>query len=97
MDKPRTKNLTLAIDADLLDKARVLAAIRRTSVNEMVRGFLERETSDEAKQAARAEKWQKLFDEVDADYKAGKIKPVPGPLPTREELYEEVMRERGLL
>ena len=32
------KNLTLSIDEDLLDKARVLAAMRRTSVNEMVRG-----------------------------------------------------------
>lgn len=37
-----TKNLTLAIDEDLLDKARVLAAMRRTTVNAMVREFLER-------------------------------------------------------
>lgn len=34
------KNLTLTIDEDLLAKARVLAAMKRTSVNEMVRGFL---------------------------------------------------------
>lgn len=37
-----TKNLTLAIDEDLLDRARVLAAMRRTTVNAMVREFLER-------------------------------------------------------
>ncbi len=42
-----TKNLTLAIDENLLDKARVLAAMRRTSVNEMVREFLQREIEQE--------------------------------------------------
>jgi mannose-6-phosphate isomerase-like protein (cupin superfamily) len=47
MSRTATKNLTLSIDADLLDKARVLAAIRRTSVNEMVRGFLASEIARE--------------------------------------------------
>lgn len=42
------KNLTLSIDEDLLDKARVLAAMKRTSVNEMVRGFLQAEVAREA-------------------------------------------------
>lgn len=97
MDKPRTKNLTLAIDADLLDKARVLAAMRRTSVNEMVRGFLEAETSEEANEAARSEELQAFFDEMDATKQERLKLRVPGPLPTREELYEEIMRERGLL
>jgi hypothetical protein len=41
------KNLTLSIDADLLQKARVLAAMKRTSVNEMVRAFLERVVREE--------------------------------------------------
>lgn len=36
-----TKNLTLAIDDELLDRARVLAAMKRTTVNAMVREFLE--------------------------------------------------------
>ncbi|MEO1207342.1 MAG: DUF6364 family protein [Pseudomonadota bacterium] len=36
------KNITLSIDEDLLDKARVLAAIKRTSVNELVREFLQK-------------------------------------------------------
>lgn len=34
------KNLTLSIDADLLDKVRVLAAMKRTSVNALVREHL---------------------------------------------------------
>jgi plasmid stability protein len=42
-----TKNLTLAIDDDLLDRARVVAAVRRTTVNAMVREFLERVVQEE--------------------------------------------------
>lgn len=41
------KNITLAIDEDLLDKARILAAMRRTSVNEMVRSYLARLVEEE--------------------------------------------------
>ncbi|MAA99161.1 MAG: hypothetical protein CMN87_05175 [Stappia sp.] len=37
-----SKNITLAIDENLLDKVRVLAAMKRTSVNELVRNFLTR-------------------------------------------------------
>lgn len=36
-----TKNLTLAIDGELLDRARVIAAMKRTSVNAMIRDYLE--------------------------------------------------------
>jgi hypothetical protein len=51
-----TRNLTLAIDEALLDKVRVLAAMKRTSVNEMVRGFLTRlvEQEDEHDEATEA-------------------------------------------
>lgn len=35
------KNITLAINEDLLDKVRVLAALKRTSVNELVRDYLQ--------------------------------------------------------
>lgn len=42
-----TRNLTLAIDDTLLDKVRVLAALKRTSVNELVRGFLTRLVDEE--------------------------------------------------
>ncbi len=34
------KNITLAIDDDVLDKVRVIAAERRTTVNAMVRDYL---------------------------------------------------------
>lgn len=34
------KNITLAIDDDVLDRARLIAAQRRTTVNAMVREFL---------------------------------------------------------
>lgn len=42
------KNITLAIDEQLLDKVRVLAAMKRTSVNEMVRAYLQRLVEQEA-------------------------------------------------
>lgn len=92
-----TRNITLAIDEDLLDKARVLAAMRRTSVNEMVREFLAREVKREAQQASRAEAWGRVFEAADntADHrtqrKAGELNF------GRDELYAEVERERGLL
>ncbi len=35
-----TKNITLAIEEDLLDKVRVIAALEKTTVNAMVRDFL---------------------------------------------------------
>jgi hypothetical protein len=35
-----TKDITLAVDEEVLQRARVIAAIRRTSVSELVRGFL---------------------------------------------------------
>lgn len=89
-----TRNLTLAIDEDLLDKARVLAAIRRTSVNDMVREFLMRETSEVSRDARRAE-WQALFDKLDTEA-TDRRKRMEGGLPSRDELYDEVMRERGL-
>ncbi|WP_284359378.1 hypothetical protein [Candidatus Phycosocius spiralis] len=38
--KSKTKNITLAVDEEVHQRARVIAAIRRTSVSELVRGFL---------------------------------------------------------
>ncbi|MCR9130343.1 MAG: DUF6364 family protein [Alphaproteobacteria bacterium] len=93
-----TKNLTLAIDEDLLDKARVLAAMRRTTVNAMVREFLSREVTSETSDAARMERWNDHFKAADADA-CRRARRSSGDKPTfdREEFYEEVMRERGLL
>ena len=58
-----TRNLTLAIDDDLLDKVRVLAAMKRTSVNEMVRGFLTRLVQQETSKDEAREALLKLIDE----------------------------------
>lgn len=35
-----TKNITLAVDEDVLERAKVFAAQRRTSVNRLVRDYL---------------------------------------------------------
>lgn len=91
-----TKNLTLAIDKDLLDKARVLAAMRRTTVNAMVREFLSQEVGAEARQSSRAEAWARLFRESDAHAAEAGCAPDPEPF-DRNAYYDEVMRERGLL
>lgn len=55
-----TRNLTLAIDDALLDKVRVLAAMKRTSVNEMVRGFLTRLVEQETEHDEATEALLKL-------------------------------------
>ena len=60
-----TKNITLAVDEEVLQRARVVAAIRRTSVSELVRGFLKGVTEAEVpveKDEAR-EALLKLIDE----------------------------------
>lgn len=91
------KNITLAIDEDLLDKVRVLAAMKRTSVNEMVRQFLEREVQRETEQASRAEVWGRVFQAADNGADRRKLRKAGELMFDREEFYEEVMRERGLL
>ncbi|QQQ19899.1 ribbon-helix-helix protein, CopG family [Brevundimonas vitis] len=62
-----TRNLTLAIDDDLLDKVRVLAAMKRTSVNEMVRGFLTRLVEQEVEHDEATQELLKLIDDSDGD------------------------------
>ena len=87
------KNLTLSIDEELLDRARVLAAMKRTSVNAMIRDFLAREVKREAQGASRAELWGRVFAQAD------ELQPAENPdlNSKRDELYQGVMRERGLL
>lgn len=43
-----TKNITLAVDEEVLQRARVVAAVRGTSVSELVRGFLKELTETKA-------------------------------------------------
>lgn len=47
------KNITLAVDEDVLNRVRVVAAARRTSVNAMVREYLS-EIADRDDRAAQA-------------------------------------------
>ena len=89
------KNLTLSIEDDLLQRARVLAAMRRTSVNDMIRGFLETEVGTEAHDARKTE-WDAFFKRVDKA-SSDDMKALPAGLPSREDMYDEVLRERGLL
>jgi hypothetical protein len=48
------KNVTLSIDDHVLDRARKLAAERGTSVNQMIRDFLARETGGETEEQYRS-------------------------------------------
>ena len=74
-----TRNITLAIDDALLDKVQVLAAMKRTSVNEMVRGFLTRLVEEEAEYDEATEALLKLARESQG--RMGDWRP------TREETY----------
>lgn len=79
-----TKNLTLAIDEDLLDRARVLAAMKRTTVNAMIRDFLEGLVEEEKSKDQARLQLLRLIDESDADF---------GSLPvSREETYSGASR-----
>lgn len=85
-------NLTIAIEDELLRAARIKAVAEGTSVNEICRRAIERYAGVRAGDA----------DEVMVRIReiARKVKPSPDgrPLwPGREALYEEVMRERGLV
>ena len=69
------KNITISVDEEVLQRAQVVAAIRRTSVSELVRGFLKGLTEaevpvkkDEAREALR-----KLMDE--SPYRMGDWRP----------------------
>ena len=51
-----TKNLTLAVDEELLARFRVVAAEQRTSVNALVRNFME-DTTGLAEKRRQARAW----------------------------------------
>lgn len=76
----RRLNVTLAIEEDLLQEARAVAAKRRTSVNEMVRGFLKDVVSQESRRLAALERIQPLLDHPSVD--------LGSPRPSRDELHE---------
>jgi predicted transcriptional regulator len=82
------KNITLAIDDDLLEKSRALAGKRGTTLNAMVRGLLSESVEQEDRIAWAKAGMKKLMDES-----VGTMP--PGYKFNREEIYAE--REDRLL
>jgi hypothetical protein len=81
------KNITLAVNEDVLDRVRVIAAERKTTVNALVREYLEKIASEEDRRAEARRRLRELMDKSQArlgpDYKWN-----------REELYENRMFPR---
>ena len=73
-------NLTLVVEEDLLREARAVAARRRTSVNELVREFLEHMISEESRRTAALERIRPLLDRPSVH--------LGGPRASRDELHE---------
>lgn len=73
-------NVTLVVEEDLLREAREVAARRRTSVNELVRGFLQDVVSRESRRLAALERIQPLLDRPSVHF--------GGSRPSRDELHE---------
>lgn len=73
-------NVTLVVEEELLREARTVAARRRTSVNEMVRGFLKDVVSQESRRLAALERIQHLLDRPPVH--------LGGSRPSRAELHE---------
>jgi len=86
-------NLTITIDDDLLRSARIRAIQQGTSVNEVCRqaiaAFAREADADEV--ARRHAKAQAFYDHA----KSLKLGGSRGRLPTRDELYEEMLSERS--
>jgi len=73
-------NVTLVVEEELLKEARAVAARRRTSVNEMVRGFLKEVVGQESRRVAALERIQHLLDRPSVQ--------LGRPRPSRAELHE---------
>jgi hypothetical protein len=76
------KNITLAVDEDILDRVRVIAAERKTTVNALVREHLEKIASEQDRRADARRRLRELMEKSEArlgpDYKWN-----------RKELYED--------
>lgn len=73
-------NVTLVVEEDLLLEARAVAARRRTSVNEMVRGFLKDVVSQEGRRLAALERILPLLNAPPVQLSEAR--------PSRDELHE---------
>lgn len=84
-------NLTIAIDDQLLQAARLKALLQGTSVNEVCREAIARFAQVDEAVDQRLAKLRRLALQVGQ-------RTAPAPLwPGREAFYDEVLRERGLL
>lgn len=80
------KNITLAVDDELLDRARVLAAENRTTVNAMVRSYL-------MQAVARRDMARMSNESGDLSYRAGAQDDGAGAADTpRETTHEKMQR-----
>jgi septal ring factor EnvC (AmiA/AmiB activator) len=77
-----TRNITLAIKDDVLERARIVAAENRTTVNAMVREFLTNIADEKEKRAERRRKLLELIDTSQGDLG-------PDYVWNREALYED--------
>lgn len=91
----KSKNLTITMPEDMLQRLRVLAAVRKTSVNGLLRDLASAELGDVAHEARKAE-WESFFNKVDARTTEAR-RVLPAGLPSKAEIHDEDMRDRGLL
>lgn len=74
------RNLTLALDENLLLEARAVAAKQHTSINDLVRRYLESLVGENSRRLAAWEGVRTLVETPRAR--------VRGPLPLREQVHE---------
>jgi predicted transcriptional regulator len=65
------RNVTLAVDDSLLDRARALAERRKTTLNALVRSLLAREVEQEDRIAEAREGMRKLIEESTLEFEPG--------------------------
>ena len=74
------KNITLAIDDEILDKVRIVAAQKRTTVNAMVRNFLSEVAGRDEKQAEARKELLRLMETSKGRMAAGlEVRPRGNP------------------
>jgi len=88
-------NVTIAIDDELLQAARVKAVQQGTSVNEICRQAIEAFARSDETARQRARELLAALDKARAE--AARRPAAKGPVwPGRQALYDDVMAERGL-
>jgi hypothetical protein len=81
------RNITLAVEDEVLEKARVVAAKRNTTVNSLVRDFLSNLASEDDRRAEARKRLLELAQNSTA--RLG-----PGYVWNRDDIYEERMFPR---